>query len=322
MRLLTTLVLVGATQIAAAAGAVESNILAPGPNGPLEGTIAEAASPNAPVVLIVPGSGPTDRDGNATNGMKPQTYRLLAEGLAKRGIASVRIDKRGMFGSRAAIADANAVTIDDYAADVRAWISVIRNRTGASCVWVLGHSEGGLVALVAAQKAENLCGLILVATAGRPLGAVLREQLRSNPANAPLLDQAESAIARLETGQRVDVTGMHPALLALFRPEVQGFLINVLSFDPAKLIAACRQPILIVQGQRDIQVGEDDAKTLAQANPAATLALLPDTNHVLKSVTTADRDANIATYLNPSLPLAPGVIDAIASFIQASGQRR
>ncbi|UWU77008.1 alpha/beta fold hydrolase [Bradyrhizobium huanghuaihaiense] len=250
------------------------------------------------------------------------TYRLLAEGLATHGIASVRIDKRGLFGSHAAVADPNCVTIDDYAADVRAWVSTIRGLTGAPCVWVLGHSEGGLVALVAAQDAPDLCGLILVATAGRPLGAVLREQLQSNPANAPILDEALSAITQLEAGRRVDLTGMHPALLPLFSPAVQDFLINQFSFDPARLIATCRQPVLIVQGQRDIQIGPSDAEGLWRANPAARLAVLPDTNHVLKTVASDDRTANIATYSDPGLPLAPGVVDAIATFIASGGDLR
>lgn len=184
---------------------------------------------------------------------------------------------------------------------------------------MLGHSEGGLVVLVAAQRAADLCGLILVATAGRPLGAVLREQLQSNPANAPLLDQALSAIAHLEAGRRVDAPAMHPALLQLFRPAVQDFLINEFSFDPAKLIASCRQPVLIVQGRRDIQVGIGDAELLRRANSAAQLALLADTNHVLKTVTSDDRTANVATYSDPGLALAPGVVDAIAGFIAARG---
>jgi uncharacterized protein len=299
---------------------VETVIQAKGPSGPLAATML-GPTPGAPVVLVVPGSGPTDRDGNSPNGVRPSTYRLLAHGLAARGIATVRIDKRGMFDSRAAIADPNAVTIGDYATDVRTWVATIRERTGASCVWVLGHSEGGLVALVAAQDVQDLCGLILVSTAGRPLGAVLREQLQSNTANAPILDQAFAAIARLEAGQRVDVTGMNPALLPLFRPAVQNFLVNVFSLDPAKLIAAFGQPILILQGQRDIQVAVADAELLAQANPAAKLVLLPDINHVLKTVTSDDRRANLATYVNPDLPLAPGVIDPIVNFIMAARVR-
>jgi pimeloyl-ACP methyl ester carboxylesterase len=321
MRLFSSVAVFAAAQ-AASLAAVQTEIHAPGPNGSLTGTVLTPDFTKGPVVLVVPGSGPIDRDGNASNAVRASTYRLLAEGLATHGIASVRIDKRGLYGSRAAVSDPNSVTIGDYADDVKTWISVIRRRTAAPCVWVLGHSEGGLVALAAAQTASDLCGLILVSTAGRPLGAVLREQLRANPANAPILDQALSAIAQLETGQRVDVTAIHPALLPLFRPEVQGFLINEFSIDPAKLIATCRHPILIVQGDRDIQVGVGDAQRLKQANPTATLAVLAHANHVLKSVVSDDRDANVATYSDPDLPLAPGVVDVITSFISVSRKSR
>lgn len=321
MRLLATLALVIAMQSSPTMSTAQT-IQIPGPQGSLAGTLLTPGPTDAPVVLIIPGSGPTDRDGNGPAGLAASTYRLLAEGLVTRGIASVRIDKRGLFGSHAAVADPNSVTINDYAADVAEWVSAIRARTGASCIWVLGHSEGGLVALVAAQEAADLCGLILVATAGRPLGAVLREQLQANPANAPILDQALSAITQLEAGQRVEVTGMHPALLPLFQPAVQGFLINEFSFDPAKLIATCRHPVLVVQGQRDIQVGIGDAEQLRRANPVAQLAVLPDTNHVLKTVTSGDWTANVATYTDPSLPLAVGVIDAIANFIASSRKVR
>src|SRR5262249_10810047 len=138
------------------------------------------------VVLIIPGSGPTDRDGNSPLGIRASPYKLLAEGLAAKGITSVRIDKRGIFGSASAVPDANAVTIAHFAADVHGWVEVIRGKTGASCVWLLGHSEGGLVALASRQSASEVCGLILVAAPGRPLGQVLREQLKSNPADAPL----------------------------------------------------------------------------------------------------------------------------------------
>jgi alpha-beta hydrolase superfamily lysophospholipase len=147
-----------------------------------------------PIVLIIPGSGPTDRDGNSPLGIKASTYRLLAEELARHNIGSVRIDKRGMFASGAAVKDANAVTIRDYAADVHSWVRAIRSRTSAPCVWLLGHSEGGLVALAAVQEDQGICGLVLVAAAGRPLDEVLRAQLEANPANAPLLEQANAAI--------------------------------------------------------------------------------------------------------------------------------
>jgi uncharacterized protein len=301
---------------AAAAGAapVESPIEAPGPAGALKGTLLTPDNARGPVILIIPGSGPTDRDGNSPAGILAASYRLLAEGLAAHGVTSVRIDKRGMFGSIAATADANAVTIPDYVADVQAWTRVIRQRTKASCVWLLGHSEGGLIAMAAAKN-PDVCGLLLIAAPGRPLGEILREQLKANPANAPLLSQALPAIDALEAGKRVDTATMNPALLRLFRPEVQGFLISALSYDPRQLIEGYGKPVLILQGQRDIQVREADAQALKQANPKATLVLLPDVNHVLKSVASDDVKANIATYGNSSLPLAPAVVQSISDFL-------
>jgi pimeloyl-ACP methyl ester carboxylesterase len=290
---------------------------APGPLGPLKGTlVVPAATPRAAVV-IVPGSGPTDRDGNNPMGVAAAPYRLLAEGLAARQIASLRIDKRGMFASHAAIADANAVTIADYAADVRAWVKVARTRTGLSCAWILGHSEGGLVALVAAQQPEGICGIVLVSSPGRRLGVVLREQLRANPANAPVLDQATTAIEALEGGLRVDPTTLHPGLRTLFAPQVQAYLIDLLRCDPAGLAAHVRVPMLILQGERDLQVSLTDARALAAADPRAKLVVVPAANHVLKAVTSDDRGANLATYADSSLPLAPGVVDAIAGFVTA-----
>jgi uncharacterized protein len=301
--------------LVAAAAAIASPVTAPGPQGPLEGTLLDAGA-HAPVVLIIPGSGPTDRDGNNPLGVTAAPYRLLAEALAGKGVSSVRIDKRGMFGSKAAVADANKVTIGDYAADTHSWVAAIRKQTGAKCVWVLGHSEGALVALAAAQQPAGICGAILVSGAGRKLGDVIREQLRSNPANAPVLDSAMAALDSLDRGQHVDVTGMHPALLKLFAPQVQDFLIDMFRHDPAKLAASVKVPLLVVQGERDLQVSTTDAKALAAGQPKARLVLLPRMNHVLKDVDSDDRMANLAAYADPSLPVDGGLVDAIVGFVK------
>lgn len=303
----------GALPIAAPASRAEP-ITAPGPQGDLAGTWVRAR-PGAPVVLIIPGSGPTDRDGNSPLGLTAQPYRLLAEALAERGIASVRIDKRGMFGSKAAMADANAVTVNDYAADVHAWIAAIRAKTGARCVWVAGHSEGGLVALAAAQHPAGMCGLVLISAPGRRLDVVMREQFHANPANAPVLSDADAALDALAAGRDVDVSRMHPALQQVFAPRVQGFLKSLFAADPARLIAGYHGPVLIVQGDRDLQVSLADAEALHKAQPRATLAVVPGVNHVLKMVASDDRAANLATYGDASLPLAPGVAEAIAGFV-------
>jgi pimeloyl-ACP methyl ester carboxylesterase len=227
-----------------------------------------------------------------------------------------------MFGSSRAVPDANAVVMDDYAADIHAWAATIRERMGASCVWVLGHSEGGLSALVAARDHPGICGLLLVSTPGRRLGDILREQIAANPANGHIRAQAESIIAQLELGRRVEATTVHPALLPLFRPEVQGFLISALAIDPARLIAEYRGPVLILQGLRDIQVRRADAERLHQARPDANLTLLPDANHVLKSVSIDDLAANLAAYQDTERPLAQGVVETLAAFIKAQNNVR
>ena len=301
--------------IAAAAVAVGMPVTAPGPQGPLEGTYLDAGK-HTPVVLIIPGSGPTDRDGNNPLGITAAPYRLLAEALATQAVSSVRIDKRGLGGSKGAVADGNKVTIADYVTDTHNWIAAIRKRTGVQCVWVLGHSEGSLVALAAAQQPDGMCGVISVSGAGRKLSDVIRDQLRANPANAPLLDQAMAALDTLEKGQHVDVSGMNPALLRLFAPQVQDFLIDDFRHDPAKLAASLKLPLLIVQGERDIQVSAADARALAAAQPKAKLVLVPAMNHVLKDVANDDRSANVATYSDSSLPVDSTLIDAVASFVK------
>lgn len=306
----------------AVAAPVESSVDAPGPAGALKGVMLTAGAASAPLALIIPGSGPTDSDGNNPFGLRAGTYKLLAQDLAARGVATVRIDKRGMFASAAATPNPNAVTIDDYVADVYSWVRTLRQASGAPCVWLIGHSEGGLVAMAAAAKDTSaICGQVLIGAAGRPLGAVLRDQFKANPANAPVLGQAMAAIDALEQGRNVNSAELHPALQGLFGPQVQGFLMNAFSYDPDKLLRGYRKPVLVLQGQRDIQVSEADAQRLKQAAPQASLVLLPDVNHVLKSVTSSDARANMATYADPALPLAPGVGSAVADFIVRNSKR-
>ena len=300
---------------ALAAAPVEKPITAPGPQGELAGTLLDAGN-GAPVVLIIPGSGPTDRDGNNPLGVTAAPYRLLAEGLVKRGISSVRIDKRGMFGSKAAIPDANKVTIADYAADAHAWVKSTRAATGAHCVWLLGHSEGGLVALAAAQEPEGICGVISISAAGRKIGAVMRDQLRANPANAPILDAALMAVDEIDAGRKLDSATLPAEIRPLFSEKIQPYLIDLFSHDPAKLAGSLKMPLLVVQGDKDLQTSLVDAKALAAANPKAKLAVLPGVNHVLKVPVADDRTSNIAAYADSSLPIALSVVDTVAGFVK------
>lgn len=298
-----------------AAALTATPLTAPGPDGPLAGTLIDAGK-GAPVVVILPGSGPTDRDGNNPLGVTAQPYKLLAEALAADGVSSIRVDKRGMFGSKAAIPDPNKVTIADYAADAHAWAKAAKAATGAQCVWLVGHSEGGLVALKAAQDPADLCGVVTVSAMGRKFGAVLSEQIRANPGNAPIMEPALAAIAELEAGRTVPLEKLPSPLPVLFAPAVQPYLIDLMAQDSASLAKSVKLPLLIVQGDHDIQIPVDDAKALAAAQPKARLVIVPNVNHVLKKVGSDDRMANMMTYRDSSLPVDPGVVDAIANFVK------
>jgi pimeloyl-ACP methyl ester carboxylesterase len=302
--------------VPAAAQTAPVDLTAPGPEGPLAGTLIDP-DPKAPLVVILPGSGPTDRDGNNRLGVAGGPYKQLAEALAAKGIATLRADKRGQFASKAAQADPYAATTGGYADDAHAWANVLLPRTGRKCVWLLGHSEGALVALVAAQKPAGICGLVLLSGGGRPIGEVLRDQLKANPANAPILPQALAAIDSLEAGKRVPEASMPAPLRPLLGDKLQPYWIDLMSHDPAKLIAAIKLPVLILQGDRDIQVSVGDAQALKAAQPRATLTLLPGINHVLKPVATDDRAANIATYTDATLPISPLIAEDVAAFVTA-----
>ena len=286
-------------------------IEASGPEGPLAGTLCRPVADPGHVVLIVPGSGPTDRDGNNPLGIRASSYRLLAEALAAKNIATLRIDKRGMFGSARAVNDANAVTIADYVDDVKSWIAALRRECSAARLWLLGHSEGGLVALAAANDVD-VSGIILVSTAAAPLQDVLKAQLGDDPL---LLAQALPVINALTRGKRADIGHLPAALQNLFHPAVQGFLIDAFSYRPLELIASVSLPVLILQGERDLQVNAASAEALSAACRRPRMVLLPNVNHVLKHVASETVEANIAAYSDPHLPLAPGVAGAIAQFL-------
>lgn len=307
-----TLALLAASLLA---GPVSTEIALPVQPAPLHGTLLAPDAPTA-IAVILPGSGPTDRDGNSPLGVAAFTYRLLAEGLAEQGIATLRIDKRGIAASVAAGPAEADLRFDAYAADARAWATEAASRASLPCAWLIGHSEGALVALKAVDGGDDkICGLVLLSGAGRPAGVVIREQLE-NGLPEPLKAQAFAALTELEAGRTVADTP--PALAALFRPSVQPYLISWLPLDPAALLAAYDGPVFIGQGTTDLQISVTDAQALAAADPKATLKLWDGVNHLLKTAP-ADRAANMATYANPALPLAPGVAEDVGAFIRASG---
>ena len=278
----------------------------------LHGTLLTPEGQTRAAAVILPGSGPTDRDGNSAQfGVRAGTYRLLAEGLAERGVATIRIDKRGIGQSAAAGGAEADLRFSTNIDDARAWIAEAATKSGQSCAWLIGHSEGALVALATAAKDDDkVCGLVLLSGAGRPAGVVLREQL--TPLPEPLKTRAYAVLSELEAGRAV---ADPPAELAtMFRPSVQPYLISWLALDPAQLAAAYDGAIFIGQGTTDIQVSAADAEAIKTVQPRATLVVWNGVNHVLKTAP-ADRAANVATYMDPALPLAPGVVEAVADFV-------
>lgn len=279
---------------------------------PLHGTLLTPEGQTRAAAVILPGSGPTDRDGNSAQfAIRAASYRLLAEGLAERGVATIRIDKRGI-GESAAAGPAEAdLRFDAYVADARAWAAEAAKTTGRPCAWLIGHSEGALVALAAvAGDDDRICGLVLLSGAGRPAGVVLREQMTALP--EPLKTRAGEVVGELEAGRTVVDPPVE--LAALFRPSVQPYLISWLALDPAKLAAAYDGPIFIGQGTTDLQVTLTDAEALKAAQPRAQLVTWEGVNHVLKTAP-VERAANVATYMDPAPPLAPGVVEAVADFV-------
>ncbi|TAK17076.1 MAG: alpha/beta fold hydrolase [Acidobacteria bacterium] len=272
-----------------------------------------AVSYKVPVVLIIAGSGPTDRNGNSGAQVKGNTYAMLADALAARGIATVRYDKRGIAASRPAGPPEVDMRFEIGVADASAWIEKLRNDTRFTSVTVAGHSEGSLVGMLAARQARA-DGYVSIAGIARRASDVLRTQTQPQLASMPALAEAnESILKSLEAGKTVDT--VPPALFALYRPSVQPYLISWFRYLPSAEIAMLKRPALILQGTTDIQVAVDEARALAAAKPDATLKIIDGMNHLLKTAP-ADRAANIATYANAELPLVADVPDAIAAYVK------
>lgn len=277
----------------------------------LHGTLAMPAISGAvPVVLILAGSGPVDRDGNLP-GMTNNGLRLLAQALAGQGIASLRIDKRGV-GQSAAVGLREAdLRFQTYVDDTRAWAAWLERDPRFGPVFLLGHSEGALVATLAAQG-RDFAGLILLAGAGQPAAQAIARQLAAAGVDQALQDASRRITDDLLQGRVV--TDVPPALMALYRPGVQGYMMSWLPLYPAAELARTTLPVLILQGTTDLQITPDDARLLHQARPDAGLILIEGMNHVLKPAP-VQRLSNLQTYAMPDLPLAEGLVVAIQRFI-------
>jgi uncharacterized protein len=281
----------------------------------LQGTLDApegCGSARRPGVLLIAGSGPTDRNGDsALPGVRPATLKLIAQALEKECYPSLRYDKRGIAASRPAGLDESQLRLDSYVDDAVAWARRLAAVPGVSCVVILGHSEGALVGALAAARTP-VCGLISIAGAGRPFDEVVDAQIRAQGAGDDTLRQVDAVWTELKAGRLVPSI---PATNPLFRPSVQPYLMSVLAHPPADAISKVSAPVMVMQGQTDLQTTEEDARRLAAARPGATLVLLPGVNHVLKTAP-ADRAANISTYADPDRPLDPAVAPTLLGFLK------
>ncbi len=314
VRLCSLLLLAGG--IAAQAHAAETPITLDTPTGQLAGTLELPAGADKPrVALLIAGSGPTDRDGNSS--MIPgrnDSLKLLAAGLADAGIATVRYDKRGIGGSHAAGSAESALRFEMFVDDAAAWIARLKADPRFASVAVIGHSEGSLIGMLAAQQA-NAAAFVSIAGIADGASTLMRKQLEGK-LPPELEKESERILVSLESGVVVDP--VPPALATLFRPSVQPYLISWFKYVPAQRIAELTMPVLVVQGNTDIQVDVVQANRLHGARPGAKLEIIPGMNHVFKHVR-AVPELQVASYGDPSLPVSPLLVKSIADFLQQGG---
>lgn len=263
-----------------------------------------------PVVLIIAGSGPTDRDGNNSQ-MQNNSLKMLADSLLQHGIASLRYDKRGIEMSKEAGLDESDLRFEHYIADAEGWAGMLLHDKRFSKVWIAGHSEGSLIGMIAA-KHSGVHGFISLAGSGRTAAELLKEQLSTLPGETK--DQACRAIDSLKAGKTV--SSFPPSLFMLLRPSIQPYLISWFKYDPAIEITKLEIPILILQGTTDIQVSVKDAELLSNARPDASLEVIRGMNHILKNAGPL-RAENLATYSDPFLPVNQELVKKMTEFILA-----
>lgn len=264
-----------------------------------------------PVALIIPGSGPTDRDGNSTPlPGKNNSLKMLAESLAENGIASVRYSKRGAAENQEAVIPESELRFEDFVQDAKSWLNLLHRDERFSQVSVIGHSQGSLVGMLAIQEA-GADYFVSLAGAGKTIDEVMLDQL-TDQLNEDYYNESEEILAQLKQGKTVE--DVSSELHSLFAPEIQPFLISWMEYDPTEEIRELNVPILVVQGTHDIQIAEENATKLINSQLDAEELIIEDMNHVLKEAP-EDSASNLQTYANPDLPLAEGLAEGIVEFL-------
>ncbi len=299
-------------QVPVSSGFVEESATLTTSSGVIHGTIdLPSGTGPFPVVLIIAGSGPTDRDGNsAMLAGKNNSLKMLAQSLATANIASLRFDKRGIAASAAAGPKEADLRFENYVDDAAAWVEQLRHDKRFSTVTIIGHSEGALIGAIAAARTHPNA-FISVAGVGRSAGLVLREQMNGK-LPAQLFQANEKILRELEAGRTTE--DVPPALKSLYRSSVQPYLISWFKYNPSEIVASIKEPILICQGTTDIQVAVEEAGALKKNASAAKLVIIEGMNHVLKTVP-ADPVKQTSSYTDPALPINAELMKNIIEFV-------
>ena len=280
--------------------------------GKLYGTLSVPAGiKKPPVVLLIAGSGPTDRDGN--NPIIPgknNSLLQIADSLAKHGIACLRYDKRGIAKSVFKNMIEDSINFSDGVNDAIAFYQYLSNKKFKR-IYIAGHSEGSLVGMSVAKQVQ-CSGFISLAGAGRRIDIILKEQLNSLPDN--LKEESYTYLDSLAAGKKI--INPDKLLYSLFRPSIQPYMISWLQYDPQQIIQSLNCPALIIQGNKDLQVKVLDAENLKKANTKADLLIINNMNHVLKEVISNEPLDNQKTYGNPLLPVMHELISGMVNFIK------
>lgn len=287
-------------------GQKEKEVFITNPQGKVYGTltIPKVKGKEIPVALIIAGSGPTDRNGNNPF-MKNNSLKMMSDSLINMGIATLRYDKQGIGESSAATKPEIELTVEDFIADVKLWLQFLDNHKKLGEITIIGHSEGSLFALAAAQD-YSVKRVISIAGAGRRIDKVIIEQLGAQ--DIKLADEASVIFDSLRRGIPVD--NVSPNLQALFRKSIQPYIVSWLKYNPADLVSSLKCPVYIIQGDKDIQVQIEDARLLVGQNKHAKLYVVDGMNHILKPVE-GDRDTNMMTYIDPKLPIVQAFVDVL-----------
>lgn len=273
----------------------------------LNGTLYKPnkSSKKTNLVILIPGSGIPDRNGNQP-GASNNSLKFLSEGLASKDIAVFAYDKRAIAQLKAGNISEKNVTFDDVIADVKQIIQYFKSKKEFNKIIISGHSEGSLVGMIASK--DNADGYVSIAGAGRPIDEILEEQVVKQ---APFLKtELRKNLDILKSGQTFKLE--NKMLSSLFRESVQPYLISWFKYDPRVEIKKLQIPVLIINGTKDLQVPESDAKLLHEAYPKSELVIIENMNHVFKEI--KEDSENMKSYNDLTLPVVPELIEKVAGF--------